>query len=138
MNTSGRLHDLKIVVVDDDRDTREILRFILQQQAAEVIAVESVTEAVNTFQTFAPDILLTDIGLPDYNGYALIALLRAHDEKVGRITPAIALTAYTCPADEKAALAAGFQKYMAKPFAPAEIIDAISEVAEAHRQGLIP
>jgi CheY-like chemotaxis protein len=129
MNTTDRLRNLRILVVDDDRDTREMLRFILQQQAADVTAVESVTEAVNAFQKSAPDLLLTDIGMPDFNGYALIALLRENDEKIGRKTPAIALTAYTSPADEEAAMAAGFQRYMAKPFAPAELIEAIGSLA---------
>ena len=125
MKSNNRLQDLRILAVDDHKDTREMLRFLLQRQGANVIAVESVTEAVDSFQSLPPDLILTDIAMPDYNGYGLIALVRANDKKIGRTTPAIALTAYTSPADEQTALAAGFQKYMSKPFEPAELIEAI-------------
>jgi len=103
-----------------------MLRFILEQQAAKVVAVESVNEAVDSLQNSPPpDVILSDIAMPDYNGYAFIAILRENDKKLGRVTPAIALTAYTSSADEETALAAGFQKYMSKPFEPAELIEAI-------------
>jgi CheY-like chemotaxis protein len=125
MNPNGRLQDVRILAVDDDEDTLEMLRFILQQQAANVVTVDSVTKAVESLRHFAPDVILTDIGMPDYNGYALIALIRAKDKKEGTNTPAIALTAYTSPADKETALSAGFQKYISKPFHPAELIDAI-------------
>src|SRR5678815_914233 len=125
MNSYDRLRGVRILAVDDDKDTREMLRFILEQQAATVVAVKSVTEAVDSVQQSPPDLIVSDIAMPDYNGYALIALVRANDKKAGRVTPAIALTAYTSPADEETALAAGFHKYMSKPFEPAELIEAI-------------
>jgi CheY-like chemotaxis protein len=133
MDLNNRLRHVRILAVDDDKDTREMLRFILQQQAAHVIAAKSVTEAVDSFQSFPPDVILTDIAMPDYNGYALIALVRASDKKMGRTTPAIALTAYTSPADKKTALEAGFQKYIAKPFEPAELIEAICSLVKKRR-----
>src|SRR5690242_15328283 len=68
--------------------------------------------------------------MPGANGYALIALIRAHDKQLGRSTPAIALTAYTSPADQETALAAGFQRYMSKPFDPARIIEMILNLLE--------
>lgn len=119
------LRNVRILAVDDDNDTREMLRFILQQAGGEVTAVPSVKEALESFQTSPPDVIVSDIGMPEYNGYALISLIRASDERMGRTTPAIALTAYTSPADEKTALASGFQKYIGKPFGPAELIDSI-------------
>jgi len=125
MRTNDRLSDLRILVVDDDRDTREMLRFILEQDAAQVIAASSVAEALESYKSSRPDVIVADIAMPEYNGYALIAQIRAHDKELGRSTPAIALTAYTSPADEATALAAGFQKYMSKPFEPAKIIEAI-------------
>ncbi|PYR97243.1 MAG: histidine kinase [Acidobacteria bacterium] len=125
MTTNDRLCDLRILVVDDDKDTREMLRFILQQAGGHVSAASSVAEAFQSYQSSPPDVIVADIGMPEYNGYALIALIRAHDKEVGRTTPVIALTAYTSPADEKTALAAGFQKYMSKPFDPGEIIEEI-------------
>ena len=125
MSKNDRLRDRRILVVDDDKDTREMLRFILEQAGGEAIAVGSVAEAIESYRSSPPDLILTDIGMPDYNGYALIALIRAYDKELGRTTPVIALTAYTSPADEKTALAAGFQKYMSKPFEPGEIIEEI-------------
>jgi CheY-like chemotaxis protein len=125
MSRNDRLRDRRILVVDDDKDTLEMLRFILEQAGAQAIAVGSVAEAIESYRSSPPDLIVTDIGMPDYNGYALIALIRAHDKELGRTTPVIALTAYTSPADEKTALAAGFQKYMSKPFEPGEIIEEI-------------
>jgi CheY-like chemotaxis protein len=128
MDTVGRLHDLKILVVDDDRDTREMLRFILQQESGEVIAASSVPEALTSYKNARPHVVVTDIGMPEYNGYALITLIREHDQQTGRTTPVIALTAYTSPADEQTAMAAGFHKYMSKPFDPGELIENICGV----------
>jgi CheY-like chemotaxis protein len=125
MVTNDGLRDLRILVVDDDKDTREMLRFILQQAGGHAIAVGSVAEALESYKSSPPDVILADIGMPEYNGYALIALIRAHDKELNRTTPVIALTAYTSPADEETALAAGFQKYMSKPFDPGEIIEEI-------------
>ena len=127
MSTNDRLRDRQILVVDDDRDTREMLRFILQQAGGQAVAVGSVAEAIESYKSSPPDLIVTDIGMPEYNGYALIALIRAHDNELGRTTPIIALTAYTSPADEETALAAGFQKYMSKPFDPGEIIEEICQ-----------
>jgi CheY-like chemotaxis protein len=130
MHSNDRLRGIRILAVDDDKDTREMLRFILEQQAASVVVVNSVTEAVDSLTNSPPDLILSDIAMPDYNGYALIALVRANDKKVGRTTPAIALTAYTSPADEETALAAGFQRYMSKPFEPGELIEAIRSLVK--------
>jgi CheY-like chemotaxis protein len=131
---SDRLRDVRILAVDDDKDTLEMLRFILQQQSANVVTVESVTKAAETLRHFEPDVIVTDIGMPDYNGYALISLVRAKDEKEGRTTPAIALTAYTSAADKETALSAGFQKYLSKPFDPAELIDTIRSLVSPKQQ----
>jgi CheY-like chemotaxis protein len=125
---ANRLRDRRILVVDDDNDTREMLRFILEQEGGQVIAVGSVAEAFESYKNSQPQVIVADIGMPEHDGYALIAMIRAHDKKLGHTTPVIALTAYTSPADEKTALAAGFQKYMSKPFEPAEVIDEIRSV----------
>jgi CheY-like chemotaxis protein len=128
MNSAERLRNLRVLVVDDDKDTREILGFILEQESAQVAAVSSVTEALESYKNSPPSVIVADIGMPEYNGYALISLIRAHDKTLGRTTPVIALTAYTSPADEKTALAAGFTRYMSKPFDPAKIIEAVRDV----------
>src|ERR1051326_8240374 len=98
MHAKDRLRDLQILVVDDDKDTREMLRFILQQEGGHVIAAGSVAEAFESYKNSAPDVIVSDIGMPDYNGYALITLIRAHEKELSRTAPMIALTAYTSPA----------------------------------------
>jgi len=128
----GLLRNLRILIVDDDNDTREILRFVLQQEGGEVNAASTVAEALEAYKRFLPNVVVADLGLPGANGYALIALIRAHDKRSGRSTPAIALTAYTSAADRETALAAGFQRYMSKPFDPARIIETIRTVTEEH------
>ena len=74
MPANDRLRDQRILVVDDDKDTREMLRFVLQQEGGHVIAAGSVAEAFESYKNSAPDVIVSDIGMPDYNGYALIAL----------------------------------------------------------------
>jgi signal transduction histidine kinase/CheY-like chemotaxis protein len=125
MSTNERLRNLRVLIVDDDKDTREMLRFILQRAGSHVIVTGSVAEAFENYKSSPPDVVVADIGMPEYDGYALMSLIRAHDKEVERNTPVIALTAYTSSADAKTALAAGFQKYISKPFDPAEIIEEI-------------
>jgi CheY-like chemotaxis protein len=128
--TTERLRDLRILVVEDDSDTREMLRFVLERHTGKVTAVSTVEEALEAYKTFVPSVVIADLGLPGANGYALMTLIRAHDERLGRSTPAIALTAYTSPADEETALAAGFRRYMSKPFDPAWIIEAVCSLLD--------
>jgi signal transduction histidine kinase/CheY-like chemotaxis protein len=128
MRANDRLRDLRILVVDDDKDTREMLRFILEQAGGHAVAVGSVAEALENYKSSPPDVIVSDIGMPDYNGYALIALVRANDKEFGRTTPVIALTSFTSAADKDTALAAGFRTYMSKPFDPGEIIDEIRRI----------
>lgn len=121
-----KMVNLNVLVVEDDKDTREILRFILGQESARVMVAGTVPEAIEAYQSSPVDVLIADLGMPGANGYALIALIRAYDKQMGRRTPAIALTAFTSPADRETALAAGFQVYMSKPFDPANLIETIA------------
>jgi CheY-like chemotaxis protein len=125
------LDDVRVLIVDDDNDTREMLRFILEQSGAEVLSAGSVPEAIEIYRTSRPGVIVADIGMPEYNGYALVALIQEHDRKMRRSTPVIALTAYTSPADRETALAAGFKRYMAKPFDPAEMIKTIRHLCNS-------
>ena len=117
-----QLNNIRVLVVEDDRDTRQMLTFIFEQTGADVVAAGSFNEAMKAYREMPPNVVVADIGMPDYNGYALISRMREEDRELGRLTPAIALTAYTSEADRQQALSAGFQKYMAKPFEPAELI----------------
>src|SRR5689334_24307610 len=112
MRANDGIRDLQILVVDNDRDTREMLRFILEQAGGHATVAGSMVEALKSYKSSPPDAIVSDIGMPDYNGYALITLVRTHDKELGRTTPVIALTSFASPADKDTALAAGFQTYM--------------------------
>jgi CheY-like chemotaxis protein len=127
------LRDTCILVVEDDNDTREMLKFILEKSGAAVVSAASFREAMEAYHKIEPDVVITDIAMPDLNGYALITRIRDEEKNLGKMTPAIALTAYTSSADRKQALAAGFQQYIAKPFNPAKLISTVAKLV--HREG---
>src|SRR5262245_57392800 len=130
------LKGIRVLVVEDDDDTRELLRVLLETHGCEVTAAASVQEALSAYDQSLPHVIVADIGMPDYNGYTLIGRVRARDrERGGNITPAIALTAFTTAIDRDTVLSAGFQLHMPKPFEPGRLITVISELAAQHRQG---
>jgi len=126
------LHGIKVLVVEDEQDTRDLLAFLLESHGATVIAVDNVSDAMLIFTREQPNIVVTDIGLPEYNGYALIAAVRHAKSELRRI-PVIALTAYSTPADKDTALISGFDEYLAKPFDPAELIRTIRRLCDRYR-----
>src|SRR5690349_25164853 len=128
------LNGLNLLVVEDDEDTRELLRIVFQTNGAKVRAVSSVPEALAAYDAERPDVLVADIGMPEYNGYTLIGRVRARDRERGRqIVPAIALTAYTTAIDRDTMLTAGFQLHMPKPFDPAQLVSAIADLILRYR-----
>jgi len=122
---SGR----QVLVVEDDSDTREMLRFVLQRNGAEVLAVNAVMAALEAFEKIQPDTVVADIGMPEYNGYALIARIRELDKEKHRQTKCVAVTAYATNADRETTLKAGFDAYVAKPFEPAELVKTVIALA---------
>jgi PAS domain S-box-containing protein len=126
------LNGLRILVVDDDADTREILVKILETCGAEVMAVGSAPEAIAALEELKPDVLVSDIGLPQQDGYALIRSVRLLETEQGKI-PAVALTAYARGEDREAALSAGFQSHLAKPVEPSELVAVVVSVARRNR-----
>src|SRR5207244_7509852 len=128
------LKSIRILVVEDDADTRELLKVLLESQGADVTAVESVQEALASYDQSLPKVIVADIGMPDYNGYTLIGRVRARDrERGGNIVPAIALTAYTTAIDRDTVLSAGFQVHMPKPFEPSRLISVIADLATKYK-----
>ncbi len=109
------LAGLRIVSVDDDPSTREMLREALARAGASVVSAASAQEALATLQSMRPDVLVSDIGLPDQDGYDLIRQVRALTAEAGGDTPAIALTGYARAQDQQAVLSAGYQAFLAKP-----------------------
>lgn len=132
------LKSIKVLVVEDDPDTRELLKVLLQTNGASVTATGSVTEALTEYDASRPDVIVADIGMPDYNGYTLIGRVRARDrERGGNIVPAIALTAYTTAIDRDTVLSAGFQVHMPKPFEPADLIAVIADLNSKYKSNSV-
>ena len=131
---SDSLKGVNILVVEDDGDTRELLRVLLEAQGGTVRAASSVSEALTAYDQSRPDILVADIGMPDYNGYTLIGRVRARDRERGRFVPAIALTAYATAIDRDTVLSAGFQIHMPKPFEPSQLISVIADLAAKYKE----
>ncbi len=125
---SSNLNGVKILVVDDDTDTREFIAFLLEQYGANVTAVTSADEALATLAQSLPDILLSDIGMPEVDGCMFMRQLRTQPAKQGGQIRAIALTAYAGEINAQQVLAAGFDKHLAKPVEPAELVDAIANL----------
>jgi len=126
------LTGLAVLLVDDDKDTRDLLQLVLDGQGASVRAVRSAADARDAIQERAPDILLTDISLPDEDGFALVAALRA--DVATRTIPAIALTGHSDASLQVRAAEAGFQKFITKPFDVLSLASAIASVVSAARE----
>ena len=112
-------------MVDDERDARALLKRVLEDCEAAVIVAGSAAEALVALEQHRPDIVVSDIGMPDEDGYSLIRRIRELPAPQGGATPAIALTAYARPEDRVNALVAGFQHHLAKPVEAAELVAVI-------------
>jgi PAS domain S-box-containing protein len=123
------LKGLRVLVVEDNSDDREVLFAELAQQGATVSASASAAEALTGLDQFRPDVLVADIAMPGEDGYSLIRKIRACPPDHGGLTPAIALTAYAGDANRKRVLEAGFQKHMTKPADPNELAGTIVRLA---------
>ncbi len=126
------LSGLRVLVVDDEQDTRELVAALLTTCGAEVVSVSSATEALDQMKRQRFNLLISDIGMPDMNGYDLIGRIRQLGEEHGGRTPAMALTAYAGIEDRKRALAAGYEMHIPKPFVAAELISAAIFLTERH------
>ena len=120
------LDGLKILVVDDDADTRDLMTTILTRCGSEVRCSASAAEALTAFQEWNPDLLVSDIGMPEEDGYGLIRRLRELKSKRAKQIPALALTAYATDQDRSLALSAGFQVHLAKPIEPESLVNSIA------------
>jgi PAS domain S-box-containing protein len=124
-----RLDGVRVLVVDDDEDTRELAGEILRAAGADVVPAASAAEAMELVQANRPDVVVSDIGMPDVDGYAFVRKLRSLSHERGGRIPAIALTAYARREDEQAAYGAGYQAYAAKPIDPAHLVMLVSSFA---------
>jgi CheY-like chemotaxis protein len=133
--TPGIFDGLRILVVDDEEDARDLLRFALEHCSAKVSTAGSAAEALATIEKVRPDVIVSDIGMPQEDGYAFVRKLRERPRDAGGETPAIALTAYARPDDKKRALVAGFQRHAAKPIELQELFAVISDVLAGNGKG---
>lgn len=123
------LAGLKALVIDDERDARELVGRLLEQQKVRVASASSADEGLELFNSFHPDVVISDIGMPDVDGYELIRRLRALEVGRSHSTPALALTAFARSEDRTRALLAGYQMHLAKPVEPSELIATIASLA---------
>jgi PAS domain S-box-containing protein len=128
-----RLDGLTILVVDDEPDTREMLRAALAECGADVSLAASTAEALVAIGARVPDVLISDIGMPEEDGYQLIRRLREMPAETGGKVPAIALTAYARVEDRMHALRAGFQMHVPKPVELAELVAVVSSLVKRDR-----
>ena len=124
-----KLDGIRVLVVDDERDARDLIRRVLEEHGAEVSAVASGREALRALATETPDVLVSDVGMPGMDGYQFIRSVRASDLDYRRV-PAIALTAFARSEDRKKALLAGYQSHLAKPFDIAELVIVVAGLVE--------
>ncbi len=128
------LKDVRVLVVEDDPDTRELLKTVLERCGAEVIAVRSSSDALAEIERAKPSVLVSDIAMAGENGYGLIQKIRSLRPEQGGRVPAVALTAYAAPADRRRALLAGFQTHLAKPVEPDELLAVIASLSSGPQE----
>ena len=130
-SSNGRLklEGLRVLIVDDEPDTRQVISAVITKSGAEVRACASAHEALETLANWKPDILMSDIGMPDEDGYSLIKKVRSLSAESGGRIPAAALTAYAREEDRQRVLEAGYQMHVAKPIGSNELVATIAGLA---------
>jgi CheY-like chemotaxis protein len=125
------LNGIKVLVVDDEPDSREFVAFVLEQAGATVLTATTAAEALTMLIRSKPTVLLSDIGMPEMDGYMLMQQVRALPPEQGGQVRAIALTAYAGDFNQQQALQAGFQQHVSKPIEPERLIQVISSLVKS-------
>jgi PAS domain S-box-containing protein len=135
-DTAASLDGLRVLVVDDEPDTLEVVGAALRHAGAKVTSASSAAEAMQRFAESTPDILISDLAMPGENGFDLIGRIRAFARELGGAVPAVALSAFTGAEDRRHAMNAGFQLYVAKPVEPLELVRLVRSLSpEARANG---
>jgi PAS domain S-box-containing protein len=134
--TTHSLAGIRVLVVDDEADSRAFLAAVLERHGAEVISSESVPDAFAAFQARCPDVVVTDIAMSLEDGYDLLRRIRALPAERGGRVPAVALTAYVRAEDERRALSEGFQAHLPKPVEVVRVLETVSNLHQRARSGL--
>ncbi|MFN6527482.1 PAS domain-containing protein [Nostoc sp. ChiSLP03a] len=132
------LTGIRVLTVDDDPDARELLTVLLAEYGAKVLTVASATEVLANLESFQPDVLVSDIGMHEVDGYSLIKQIRALTPDKGGKIPAIALTAYARVEDSQRAISSGYQRHVTKPLDPEELVQAVVALARGKLNHPIP
>jgi CheY-like chemotaxis protein len=132
MTTNRRLEGVVVLVVDDNADSRMVLGRILEKQGAQVLSADGGKSALSILSGVYPDILLTDIAMPEMDGFALVEAIRAieHAEPLRPVLPAVAVTAFYTDADRRKCFKAGFQRHIPKPIDSTALITAVATLTE--------
>jgi CheY-like chemotaxis protein len=128
MNVPGSLTGARALVVDDDALVRELIATLLRRRGMEVCEVSSVAAAWSALETQSFDVLVSDLEMPELDGYDLIARVRTNAEERVRRIPAMAVTGRCSGSDREQLLALGFDSYLAKPFSSEALVDAVRDV----------
>jgi len=131
LSTVPSLEHVKVLLVDDDHDTLQILQVMLSESKATVETAASAAEALQKIEWFRPDVLVSDLAMPDEDGFSLIKKLKALGPDTAYDIPAIALTSYVRVEDRARALSAGFNLFVPKPVEPEELVTAVANLVEA-------
>jgi two-component system CheB/CheR fusion protein len=129
------LRDLRVLIVDDEEEARNLLNLILTSYEAEVRECASAAEALQMIDEWRPDVLVSDIGMPIEDGYELMRKVRARGPERGGLVPALALTAYARVEDARRALEAGYQAHVPKPVTPDELAVVVANLAGRRGNG---
>jgi CheY-like chemotaxis protein len=132
------LSGVKVLTVDDEADARQLVKRVLTARGATAFCAANASDALELLRRELPDVVLCDIGMPDEDGFALLAKLRALDSASGGQVPVVALTAFARPEDRRRMLLAGFQMHVAKPVEPAELIAVVANIAKITRNTTEP
>ncbi|MEH2289345.1 response regulator [Nostoc sp.] len=132
------LTGIRVLTVDDDPDARELLTVLLAEYGAKVLTVASATEVLANLESFKPDVLVSDIGMHEVDGYSLIKQIRTLTPQKGGEIPAIALTAYARVEDSQRAINCGYQRHVTKPLDPEELVQAVVALARGKLNHPIP
>ncbi|HET8645807.1 MAG TPA: response regulator [Vicinamibacteria bacterium] len=125
---SKDLYGFKVLVVDDDVDTRELIEWVLKRVGAEVTTAGSAAEAMQALDRGRYHVLVSDIMMPDEDGYSLLRRVRALPPERGGRIPAVALTAHSQVQDRLQSLRAGFQTHVPKPLVPEELVEVVASL----------
>ena len=122
------LDDIHVLLVEDDEDSRKLLSVMLKQHGAEVTSASSAADAYRLFNEKLPDVLISDIGMPEQDGYELMRRIRELPVEKGGLIPALALTGYATRRDRDLSLSAGYHRHIAKPIEQGELVAAIASL----------